>query len=377
MRKIETVVFLSNILTHHQVALSESLWKITEGKYTFIETYKGDRKSQLHGTGCSKKPYVLGYWDNAEQVNRLLKDADLVISGSAPEFLVRERIKTGKLLFRYSERPLKRGLELWRYPDRFLRWHCRNPFWKPIYMLCASAYTARDYKKFGLFKNKTYKWGYFPETKRYPDIEAMMAEKDTTEILWCGRFLVWKHPDDVLKVARELKQKQYRFHMKLIGTGVMEESLRRMIQEEGLADRVSLLGPMTPVQVREHMEKAGIYLFTSDRQEGWGAVLNESMNSGCAVIASDAIGSVPYLLEDGKNGLVYKSGNVDQLTEKVEHLLERTEEQKRLGLAAYQTITDIWNAEVAAERLVQLAEYILNGAQRGNLFEKGVCSKAD
>ena len=377
MRKIETVVFLSNILTHHQVALSESLWKITEGKYTFIETYKGDRKSQLHGTGFSKKPYVLGYWDNAEQVNRLLKDADLVISGSAPEFLVRERIKTGKLLFRYSERPLKRGLELWRYPDRFLRWHCRNPFWKPIYMLCASAYTARDYKKFGLFKNKTYKWGYFPDTKRYPDIEAMMAEKDTTEILWCGRFLVLKHPDDVLKVARELKQKQYRFHMKLIGTGDMEESLRRMIQEEELADRVSLLGPMTPVQVREHMEKAGIYLFTSDRQEGWGAVLNESMNSGCAVIASDAIGSVPYLLEDGKNGLVYKSGNVDQLAEKVEHLLERTEEQKRLGLAAYQTITDIWNAEVAAERLVQLAEYILNGAQRGNLFEKGVCSKAD
>lgn len=183
MRKIETVVFLSNILTHHQVALSESLWKITEGKYTFIETYKGDRKSQLHSTGFSKKPYVLGYWDNAEQVNRLLKDADLVISGSAPEFLVRERIKTGKLLFRYSERPLKRGLELWRYPDRFLRWHCRNPFWKPIYMLCASAYTARDYKKFGLFKNKTYKWGYFPDTKRYPDIEAMMAEKDTTEIL--------------------------------------------------------------------------------------------------------------------------------------------------------------------------------------------------
>lgn len=377
MRKIETVVFLSNILTHHQVALSESLWKITEGKYTFIETYKGDRKSQLHSTGFSKKPYVLDYWDNVELVNCLLKDADLVISGSAPEFLVRKRIKTGKLLFRYSERPLKRGLELWRYPDRFLRWHCRNPFWKPIYMLCASAYTARDYKKFGLFKNKTYKWGYFPETKRYPDIEAMMAEKDTTEILWCGRFLVLKHPDDVLKVAREMKQKQYRFHMKLIGTGVMEESLRRMIQEEELADRVSLMGPMTPVQVREHMEKAGIYLFTSDRQEGWGAVLNESMNSGCAVIAGDAIGSVPYLLEDGKNGLVYKSGNVDQLAEKVEHLLERTEEQKRLGLAAYQTITDIWNAEVAAERLVQLAEYILNGAQRGNLFEKGVCSKAD
>lgn len=51
---------------------------------------------------------------------------------------------------------------------------------------------------------------------------------------------------------------------------------------------------MKASEVRSYMEKADIYLFTSDFNEGWGAVLNESMNSGCAVVASHAIGSVPF-----------------------------------------------------------------------------------
>lgn len=55
-------------------------------------------------------------------------------------------------------------------------------------------------------------------------------------------------------------------------------------------------------KVREHMEDADIFLFTSDYNGGRGAVLNESMNSGCMVAASHAIGSVPFLLEDGKRG---------------------------------------------------------------------------
>jgi glycosyltransferase involved in cell wall biosynthesis len=61
---------------------------------------------------------------------------------------------------------------------------------------------------------------------------------------------------------------------------------------------------MAPEAVRDHMEAADIFLFTSDFNEGWGAVLNESMNSACAVVASHAIGSVPFLLKDGENGFI-------------------------------------------------------------------------
>lgn len=372
-----SVVFLSNNFTHHQVPLSDALWSLTEGNYTFVETSEKARERQRRGIRYSEKPYVLNYWENEARVKNLIKEADVVISGSAPEFLVRERVRTGQLLFRYSERPLKKGLEVWRYPVRFLRWHLRNPFGKPIYLLCASAYTAPDYRKFGLFKNKTYKWGYFPETKRYEDPLGMIAAKDPAEILWCGRFLELKHPEDVLAVARILKAEGHSFRVKFIGSGVLEEKLKQLTREYDLEDCVSFLGQMTPEQVRTHMEKAGIYLFTSDRQEGWGAVLNESMNSGCAVIAGHAAGSVPYLMEDGKNGLIYASGNVQALCDKVRYLLERPDEQKRLGAAAYRTITETWNAELAAERFAILVRQLLSKDQTAAQFKSGPCSKTD
>lgn len=375
------IVFLSNYFNHHQQPISEALSSLPGVDYHFIATMPMPAQRKKLGYHMDELPaYVCSAWRSSEDWNwglSLLVSADVVIAGSAPERLVRFCIRRNKTIFRYSERPLKKGFQCWRYPDRFLRWNWRNPFWKPIYMLCASAYTASDYKKFGLFKNKIYKWGYFSETKRYSDIGALMAAKDPTEILWCGRFLDWKHPDDALRVARELKKKGCRFHMNFIGAGVMEQQLNSLIQEYRLEDCVTLLGKMTPEQVRSHMEKAGIYLFTSDRQEGWGAVLNESMNSGCAVIASHAIGSVPYLLKDGENGMVYESGDVEMLCEKVKFLLDRPEEQKRLGMAAYRTITETWNAETAAERVLCLSENLLLGKTRKILFSSGPCSKAE
>ena len=74
------------------------------------------------------------------------------------------------------------------------------------------------------------------------------------------------------------------------------------------------------------------------------------LNSGCAVVASDAAGATPYLVNDGVNGSVYHSGNIQELYEKVRRLLENTTMQYSFGKAAYLTITELWNAEVAAKR---------------------------
>ena len=163
----------------------------------------------------------------------------------------------------------------------------------------------------------------------------------------------------------------------MIGTGEMEQQLKRQASEAGLLEtNIRFLGAMSPEAVRLHMESAGICLFTSDRQEGWGAVLNEAMNSGCAVVASDAAGATPYLVNDGVNGSVYHSGNIQELYEKVRRLLENTTMQYSFGKAAYQTITELWNAEVAAKRFLQLSQTLLNGTDASGLFANGPCSPA-
>lgn len=370
------IVLLSSYLNHHQTALAQALWEKTSGNFTFIATREmGPERKQLGYAPPEGAEYFLEAFRNEELARRRIEEADVVLAGSAPEKLVRPRIRAGKLLLRYSERPLKRGIEPVKFVPRLIRWHWRNPAGKPIYMLCGSAYTAGDYAKFGLFRNRSYKWGYFPETKGYEDLDALFLEKEPTQILWCGRFLDWKRPDAGIRLAKRLKDAGYSFRLKLIGCGEMEGILRDMAENFGLNDYVHFPGPMPPEAVRAQMEKAGICLVTSGRREGWGAVVNEAMNSGCAVVAGHEIGAVPYLIRDGENGLVYKSE--DDLFEKVRDLLERPGKQRKLGAAAYRTIAGHWNASVAAERLIMLSERILAGEISPDLFESGPCSRAE
>ena len=176
-----------------------------------------------------------------------------------------------------------------------------------------------------------------------------------------------------MAVVRRLAAEGVDVRLQLTGTGPMETALRELTQNE---ERITLTGPMRPEQVRRCMERSGVFLFTSDRQEGWGAVVNEAMNSGCAVVAGHAAGSVPYLLRDGENGLLYPTGDTQALYRRIRLLLDDPGLQQRLGSAAYRTVTRLWSPEEAARRLLLLAEHILAGEEAPVLFEDGPCSPA-
>ncbi len=327
--------------------------------------------------GCQPEArgYVLSLTGNEALAEAWLQQADVVIAGSAPEKWVRKRIRTGKLLLRYSERPLRQGMEPLKYLPRFLKWHWRNPGSRPIYLLCASAYAAADYGRFGLFRGRTYCWGYFPETKKH-FLEELLDRKDPASILWCGRFTALKHPESALEAVRRLSEEKLPCKLTFVGTGELEGRLREQTRQLGLEDRIAFLGNQSAQTVRALMETAGIFLFTSDRQEGWGAVLNEAMNSGCAVIASHAIGAVPWLLKSGENGMIYPSGDLDALTEQLRQLLMHPKKQRTMGKKAYETIVTCWNGEEAARRLVGLSEALLAGKQKDFHYDQGPCAPA-
>lgn len=372
------IVFVSNFFNHHQKPVSDALDTLTGGQYRFIATASVPLEQQALGYGTEEPPYVVAaYADPAlrEAAQAQVDEADVVIAGAAPEAMLRRRIRAGKLVFRYHERPLKDGNDPVKFLPRLVKWHLRSPMTKPVYMLCASAYTAPDYAKFGLFRNRCYRWGYFPETRRYEDFDAMMARKEPASILWVARFLQLKHPEHAIEVAARLKAAGYDFNMYFIGQGPMEDTMRARISENQLTDCVHLLGTMKPEEVRSRMERAGIFLFTSDQNEGWGAVMNESMNSGCAVVGSTAIGAVPYLIWEEENGLTYAPGDVDGLYEQVKYLLDNPAEQKRMGTAAYRTITETWNAETAAERFIELSKRLLTGEKRPDPYADGPGSR--
>lgn len=370
------IVFLGAYFNHHQKPLSDELARRAD--YTYIASSRPPAERLKLGYGMASLPdYVCDLEENPNRAVACLEEADVIITGSAPEKLVRQCIRRGQLVLRYSERPLKKGPEPLKYLPRLLKWHWLNPPGKPIYMLCASAYTAPDYARFGLFRGRMFRWGYFPAVKKYDSIDRILQGKEETSILWVGRFLDWKHPEDALSVARSLKRDGVPFKMTMIGIGPMEQPMREYIAREGLVEHVFLPGSMRPEEVRCYMEKSEIFLFTSDRKEGWGAVVNEAMNSGCAVVACDAAGSPPYLIQNGENGLLYHAGDSEELYGKVRSLLDNRTITEALGRNAYHTMTTLWNASVAAERVIALATALLCGRRWDNPYTDGPCSAAE
>lgn len=378
MGRINTVIFVSNFFNHHQKYISDAFFDCLGEGYLFIETEEMDQERKSMGWGMNGyPPYVITsetFLGNKDYYCRLIKQADVVIIGSAPNSLIRQRLKDNKITFRYSERLLKRGLELWKYPYRFLRWRMCG-FSRPcIYILCASAYAAQDYAKFSLFRNRCFKWGYFPKTYHYPDIDDLISTKNPNLIIWVARFLEWKHPEIAVEIGRRLKQNGYSFEINMIGDGPLKNRISDMIKHEKLEDSIHLLGVMSPEEVRLHMEKAEIHIFTSDRNEGWGVVLNEAMNSACVSVADTAIGSAPFLIDDGNNGFLYST--IDELYEKITWLLDNRERQKEIALNAYSTIVTEWNAENAVKHFMELSKNLISGNGESTINETGICSKA-
>ena len=374
------ITFFSNFINEHQIPFCNAMYKKTNGEFRFVATEPiwQERLDMGFKDQSDDYPYVIKSFESDgdyDEAIRLGYESDVVIIGSAPDVFIEKRLADNKLTFRYYERFFKEGR--WRILDpRVLRARYLSDIRyrkKNLHMLCASAYTAPDCRFVFAYPNKIYKWGYFPEVKEYDDIQSVIAKKKKNAILWVGRLINWKQPEEAILLAERLKNEGVGFDLSIIGIGDMEKMLAEMIRSKGLQDRVHMLGAMPPEKVRAYMEQSEIYLFTSDQNEGWGAVLNEAMNSACAVVACREIGSVPYLIEDGVNGFIYDKRGKNSLYSHVKRLIEDKELRERVQRNAYDTMKHVWNAESATDRLLHLIDCIQKGTETG--YTSGPCSR--
>ncbi len=372
------ITFVSNYINHHQIPFCEAMYAKLGSDFTFIqmEPMEEERIRMGWNPDC-QSDYVKYAYKDQEYCRKLVIDSDVVIWGGAEdETFLKPRLEMKKPVLRYSERLYRTGQWKAISPRGLKKKYLDHTRYNraPVYLLCAGAYVPSDFNIIKAYPGKMFKWGYFPETKQY-DVDKMMQKKKGARILWVARLIGLKHPELPVETARYLKEKGYEFQLDIVGGGVCEAMITELIEKYYLQEYVTLHGVKKPEEVREFMENADIFLMTSDRNEGWGAVINESMNSGCAVIANHMIGSVPFLLQHGRNGLIYEDGNIQQLFELTEKLIQDKEYCGRLGRNAYKTITEEWNAETAAERLCGLCDGLFFSGER-EVPEQGPCSIA-
>lgn len=379
------LTFVSNYINHHQIPLADRLYEELGENYHFIQTMpmETERVAMGWGVDAARIPYIKLFYEEESACRQLIMESDIVVFGGVEdETYIEERLRMGKPVIRYSERIYREGQ--WKaVSPRGLRkkYHDHIRYRKaPVYLLCAGAYVASDFALIKAYPGKKYCFGYFPKFKEQNMEQLMERKRERREktgkvrLLFAARFLPLKHPEYPVHLAAALKAEGIAFELFMIGDGEEKNAILSEINNMGLEKEIRLLGFLSPEEVRKQMEEADIFLFTSDYREGWGAVVNEAMNSGCALIAGHGIGAVPYLLKDGENGCVYRTGDEKEFIRAGKKLVKDREKTEQFGRDSYRRIQGEWNEKAAAERLLGLCRGILSGKITPPL--SGPCSKA-
>lgn len=387
------LVFYSIVLNHHQAPVADAFYRFLGDDYVFVET------GNLHDTkgattDFSTRPYLLkavASTSNYKKAIHLAETAECcVFSGLEALPFQKVRMKKGLFSFDMSERWLKRGWLNMFSPTIFrmlLAYHWGRWGRKPLYKLCCSAFAKQDQHFLGTYLQKCYKWGYFTQLEQ-SEVEAStdVSTSSIAPLMWCSRYLKLKHPELPILLAHRLKEKGFQFVLDMYGSGEYEEASRDLVQRLQLGDVVHFQGNKPNHELLADMRRHSIFLFTSDCNEGWGAVANESLGSGCVLVASDGIGSSPYLVKEAKSGFMFQSPNssssldhpdqqsLKDLCDKVEWLLTHPQEMNRMRQAAKHQMMELWAPEIAAKRLLCLIDHLQSNKETP--FLEGPCSKA-
>ena len=376
------ISFYSNFFTHHQLPFCQEMYKKYGNDFKFVSTEKinSERLSLGYKDMDNDYPFALKAYESKEKHEEAMKlalDSDVVIMGSTPtDEYAKERLKQDKLTFRYYARIFYKGIfSIFDFKNlkKVYERHFKYKHNKNMYLLCASSYGPNDFNKIGMYINKCFKWGYFPETKNY-EINDLLKKKGNKKIniIWVGRFIKEKHPEIAIKLARKLKKDGIKFNLQMIGNGNLLRKTEKQIKKYNLNNEVKLIGAVKSDKVRDYMEKANIFICTSDKTERWGVVLNEAMNSGCVTIAYKKIGGVPFLINNNVNGFSYLSfKELYNLTVKV---ISDKNLREKISINAYKTISEIWTAKNAVKNFEILLNSILN--EEENPVEEGPASNA-
>ena len=363
-----TFTFVSNYINHHQIPLCEALYTKMGERFTFIQTMpmEAERVAMGWGVDVHALPYVQCLYEEEYECRKKIAESDVVLFGwTQREDIAAARLASGKVTMRVSERLYREGQwkavsprGLWAKYQEHIKYRREN-----VCMLCAGAYAASDFHLIGAYPGKLFRWGYFTKLRTYSEEQfgQMKIQDGRLHIVWAGRFIPLKHPEYVVRLAKALCGKGYPFFVHMLGDGELEPQIRRDVEAAGLAECFRFYGYTEPERVRDVMEKCHIHLFTSNYLEGWGAVVNEGMNSGCVEVVNEQAGAAPYLIRHGENGFLYPKGKYEKMEALVMDLFDHWEVRKDMGRAAYETIRELWNAENAAKELLRFAEGLLEG----------------
>lgn len=171
--------------------------------------------------------------------------------------------------------------------------------------------------------------------------------------IYAGRLAPEKRLGDFIGAfAEALKRTSVSAHFILAGEGPEEPGLRETAEKAGLLEKgVHFRGAVDELEQKIY-PMADVFVLPSE-SEGLSNALLEAMSCGLAVIAS-RVGGTVQVVEDGQSGILFKSGDREEMTRSIERLLRRPEDVHRMGVRAREIILAGYDLRRVASRYREL-----------------------
>ncbi|MFH1240119.1 MAG: glycosyltransferase family 4 protein [Candidatus Diapherotrites archaeon] len=186
-------------------------------------------------------------------------------------------------------------------------------------------------------EKKIFKTHYGVDAEKFKP--TTKKQKQIKQIVSGGRFEKWKKFDDIINAMSILQKKGIDTEFSLAGDGAEEKNLKKLAKKLGLEKKVHFEGNVSHEKLSKMMSDSDVFVSASAPNLGISNIVLEAMASGKAVISSDIPGAFEAI-KNNENGIIYKTGDVKELSAALEKILTKDDFRKKLEQNARKTITE-------------------------------------
>lgn len=273
------------------------------------------------------------------------------------DFLVVNMLKRMgcRVLCHYHNKGVKRR-QSYALDDQLYRLFFRN-----IKVLLIVPQLYDDMKKYLRIRDTYFCPNGVPELLVNEEIDAR-RNNEVPEVLYLSNLLVSKGILDLLDALYLLRGDGYKFHCSVVGAeaAAMDKNrLKEEIESRHLQDMVEYAGPKYGEEKDYYLRKADMLAFPSYYpKETFGLVNLEAMEYKLPVISTRE-GGIPYVVKDGKTGMICQSRNPIDLAHCLAKLIENPELRIQMGEAGYQFFKKEFTIDKFIERLINVLNRVL------------------
>ncbi|WP_020168538.1 MULTISPECIES: glycosyltransferase family 4 protein [Methylotenera] len=165
-----------------------------------------------------------------------------------------------------------------------------------------------------------------------------------------GRLCEQKGQLILVEAAKKLADANVDFELVLAGDGEMRQQIKALIAQYALQNRITITGWISSEAVRQYILDSQVLVLPSFA-EGLPVVIMEAMSLKRPVI-STYIAGIPELIKHAENGWLCVAGDVDDLTQTMQHALSTPlEKLQKMGEAAYTSVIARHDIDIEAAKL--------------------------